>query len=174
MENGEWRIKKSCARSAPPQFSIHHSQFSIPPGADVTRDVREIVRTGDHISVVDRNFKQALGFRARGVGAEQRRIGQFSLRDIFAGGLAERGRIGLDVEQVVDDLESQSGGVTVAAERVDLFFICAGEDVAEENGRGEKLAGFVFVDELKMVQCGPDILVWLTSGRPDRNVWPTL
>src|SRR5881394_152751 len=121
-------------------FSILNFQFSIPSGADVTREVCQIVRTGDHIRVLDRNSKQMLSFRARSLDADECRIGELSLRDILARGLAERGRVGFDVEEVVDDLEGETGGMTVAAERVDLRVACAGEDAAEDDGGGEQLA----------------------------------
>ena len=51
-----------------------------------------------------------------GFGAEKRRIGQLPLCNIFPSRLSESGRIFFDVEQIVDDLKCETGGVTVAAQ----------------------------------------------------------
>ena len=55
--------------------------------------------------------------RARAVQAQQRDVGGLVARGVLAGGLAQRVRIGRDVEDVVDHLEGQAHGRAVVAQR---------------------------------------------------------
>src|SRR5688572_2614772 len=90
----------------------------MPALADETRDGREeIHRAADDISVVERLLLQPPHLRTCAFHAQKRGPGQFSLRDVLAGGLAEGRRGLLDVQQVVHDLEGETERVGVAAKR---------------------------------------------------------
>src|SRR5215218_7554828 len=112
------------------------------PFADKTCDIREIVHgTANSTSVLDGGREQRLHLRPCGFRAQKRRPGQFFLRDVLAGGLAERGRRLLDVEKVVDDLEGEADRLAVAAEGGERVVVRAGQQPAEEDGGGEELGG---------------------------------
>src|SRR6185369_951931 len=124
--------------------------------ADVTCDGGEIVhRTADDISisVSHRLCEQASRLGTCSFNAEQRRIGQLPLLDIFPGGLPEGRRALFDVEQVVDDLEREAGRLAVTSQRRELIVGRAGEQAAEDDGGREELAGLVAMNEDECFQC---------------------
>src|SRR3954453_2756545 len=111
--------------------------------ADVTCHPRKIVRrrTGDLISVLDGHPEEPRRLGPCSFDAQQRRIGELALRDVLHRGLAELLGARLEVEQVVDYLESQAGGVAVGLERGELRVAGVGEEAAEKDGRRQQLAG---------------------------------
>src|SRR5947209_16468141 len=89
--------------------------------ANVTRDRCQIVpRTGDHSSVFGRVAQEVGHPPTSGVRAHQRGVCQFSLRRVFAGGLAELLRRLLLIEKVVDDLKCQADRLSESAKGVEL------------------------------------------------------
>ena len=122
------------------------------PFADETRDPGEIVhRAADDSSVAHRLFEQRFNPGASGVRTEQRRIGQLSLCKILPSRLTQGRGVFFLVEQIIDDLEGQSHGIAVAAERLDLLLGRAGEQPAENHGRRQQFAGLVAVDEIEQL-----------------------
>src|SRR5436853_612511 len=64
-----------------------------------------------------------------------------------------------------------SNGLTRSAAMIAFNFSSA---TPIATSAAERIRGKSFLRGVSSDMCGPDILVWLTSRRPDRNVWPTL
>src|ERR1700694_1539226 len=123
--------------------------------ANVTRDRCQIVhRTGDHSSVFGRVAQEVGHALTSGVRTHQRGVRQFSLRRVFAGGLAELLRCLLLIEKVVDDLKRQADRLSESAKRVELDIGGVAEESAEEDAGGDQLACLVRVDEFELLKCG--------------------
>src|SRR5207248_4186959 len=102
--------------------------------ADVTCHLREIVRrrTADPISDRDGPSEEPPRLGPCIFDAHQRRIGELSLGDVLARGLAELLGAGLEVEQIVDDLKGDADALAVRLERGELHLRGVAEEAAEQ------------------------------------------
>ncbi len=91
-------------------------------------------------------FGEASGFGAGAIEAEDGGVSGFAGGEIFAGGFAELGGGLGEVEEIVDDLESEAEGVAESGEGLEFGWGDIGGHGAEADTGGEEGGGFGVVD----------------------------
>lgn len=118
----------------------------------------EVFIAGELIAEVGGNLYVFRGFIGGGLEAVDFGVGEGVVLEVEAGGFAEGGGGGGEVEDIVGDLE---GEAEVEAEFVaegDVFGCGAGDFEAACDGGGDEGGGFVFVDEVEFFFVGGGVV----------------
>ena len=96
-------------------------------------------------------MREASGFGARLLQPYNRGIGRFSCRHVFAGALPQYFRRLCHVENIVDDLESETQPMAEACDSRKFFWISISTHRTKPHRALEDGCGLVLVNELQLV-----------------------
>src|SRR5579885_1696203 len=124
-------------------FSLHHEGCN------------RAQRVGAGVEADERLMSPAFEFArefARAIDAEKRREGRLAGGLVLAGPLAHLLRRRLDIEEIVDDLKSESEGARVVAETGKLAIGGAAQARASDDRGMEERAGLLRVQDLQFIE----------------------
>src|SRR5450759_3069387 len=147
------------------QSSISNLQSSIHSFADEPGEVRETPpRARKRARDLDRLLDLLLEHRARTLDAPDRRKRDLAGGRVLARRFAERGGVGLDVQQVVLDLEGEADGAPVRVEALEVLVAGEGEEAADGERGPDQAAGLALVDPQDQI-FGVRLLLFLLQVR---------